>query len=110
MKLIKDGMKDMKGGWFIGDFEPSVHRTKDFEVCYKVHPKGEVWDNHYHKIQREINYLIRGKMTIGDREINQGGIFIFEPYDVADPIFIEDCELIVVKTPSMKNDKYKVEE
>ena len=42
--------------------------------------------------------------------INQGDIFIFEQYDVADPIFLEDCELIVVKTPSIQNDKYKVEE
>jgi hypothetical protein len=110
MKLIKGGMKVMTGGWFIGNFEPSVHRTKDFEVCYKVHTKGEVWDNHYHKIQREINYLIRGKMTIGDTELNRGDIFIFEQYDIADPVFLEDCELIVVKVPSIKNDKYTVDE
>tara|TARA_R110002012_G_scaffold162022_2_gene324289 strand:+ start:7429 stop:7755 length:327 start_codon:yes stop_codon:yes gene_type:complete len=108
LKLIKNGMESMIGGWFVGNFEPSAHKTELFEVCYKVHPKGESWDTHYHKIQKEINYLIRGKMTIGDIEIFQGDIFIFEPLEVADPVFLEDCELIVIKTPSIKNDKYKV--
>jgi hypothetical protein len=49
-------------------------------------------------------------MTIGDTELNRGDIFIFEQYDIADPVFLEDCELIVVKVPSIKNDKYTVDE
>ena len=25
-------IKDMIGGWFVGDFEPTAYKTKDFEV------------------------------------------------------------------------------
>jgi len=104
-----DKIENMVGGWFIGDFEPSVLKTKDFEVCYKFHPAGEVWDNHYHKVATEINYLIRGKMNLSGIELNQGDIFTIYPDEVAIPEFLEDCELIVVKTPSIKGDKYIVE-
>ena len=77
MKIIN--MSDMIGGWFIGDFEPTVFKTDQFEVCYKQHYKGEVWDNHYHKVATEINYLIRGEMKINDTLLSQGDIFLIEP-------------------------------
>jgi len=102
-------IKDMVGGWFIGNFEPSVIKTEDFEVCFKFHPKGEQWDTHYHKIATEVNYLIRGEMKINDDFLNQGDIFVLEPNEIANPEFLTDCELIVVKTPSVINDKYIVE-
>ena len=106
MKINK--IEEMVGGWFIGDFEPSVLKTKDFEVCYKFHHAGEIWDNHYHKVATEINYLIRGKMNLSGIELNQGDIFTIYPDKVAIPEFLTDCELIVVKTPSIKEDKYIV--
>jgi len=98
--------EQMKQGWFIGNFEPSSYKTEDFEVCYKKHFKGEKWDAHYHKISTEINFLIEGKMTIQNRQLNSGDIFILKPEEIADPIFLEDCTIIIVKTPSIKNDKY----
>lgn len=104
MKVYK--MSDMIGGWFIGDFEPTAFNTENFEVSYKQHPKGEEWDTHYHKIATEINYIIRGEMMINDDLLKEGDIFILEPNEVSKPEFLTDCELIVVKTPSVKNDKY----
>jgi hypothetical protein len=101
---------NMKGGWFIGNFEPAAYTTGDFEVCYKKHSAGEHWDVHYHTQATEINYLIKGKMTIQNIELNSGDIFILKPYEIADPIFLEDCELVIVKTPSVKDDKYIVGE
>ena len=106
MKINK--IEEMVGGWFIGDFEPSVLKTKDFEVCYKFHHAGEIWDNHYHKVATEINYLIRGKMNLSGIELNQGDIFTIYPDEISVPEFLTDCELIVVKTPSIKEDKYIV--
>lgn len=99
---------EFKGGWFVGNFEPSVFKTKDFEVCFKKHQKEEKWPKHYHKIATEINYLIRGKMRIQNQELNAGDIFVIYPEEIADPFFLEDCELIVVKTPSKINDKYEI--
>ena len=106
MKTYK--IKDMHEGWFIGDFNPSVLKTKEFEVCHKIHEKNEKWPIHYHKIATEINYLIRGKMSIQEKLLLEGDIFILEPGEIADPIFHERCELIVVKTPSLVDDKYEV--
>ena len=102
--MKKFRLADMKSGWFVGGFEPTAYFTKDFEVNYRIHPKGEFWDKHYHTEVTEINLLIRGKMTIQNQELNSGDIFIIEPYEVTDPVFLEDCELICVKLPS-KNDK-----
>lgn len=99
--------KEMIGGWFVGDFKPTAYKTKKFEVCYKIHQQGEKWPKHYHKIATEINYLIRGKMTIGGKEIHAGQIFILKPGEIAEPNFLEDCEIIVIKTPSVVGDKYE---
>ena len=106
MRLLK--LSDMTDGWFVGGFEPTAYFTKDFEVNYRLHPKGQFWETHYHTDVTEINLLIRGKMTIQDQEINSGDIFVIEPRDITDPIFLEDCEIICVKTPSL-NDKVVIE-
>ena len=99
--------KEMVRGWFVGDFEPSVFRTKEFEVALLLHEKGEAWPVHYHKIATEINYLVSGKMILQGRELNAGDIFVIEPYEIADPQFLEDCQVICVKTPSVPGDKYE---
>lgn len=99
----------MIGGWFVGDFDSSVYKTKLFEVCYKIHEKGEVWPTHYHK-GVEINYLMHGRMTINNVELNAGDIFIIDPGEIAAPEFLDKCEIIVVKAPSNPEDKYIVEE
>jgi quercetin dioxygenase-like cupin family protein len=104
--MKKFRIEDMKGGWFAGDFEPSVLKTKDFEVGYKYHPAGEKWDVHYHKEADEITFLLRGRMRIQDQELVSGDIFVIPKWEVADPVFLEDCEVIVIKTPSVIGDKY----
>ena len=106
MKIYKQ--QEWKGGWFIGDFQPAAYHTKDFEVCHKIHPKGEEWPEHYHKVATEINMLIKGRMTIDDHIFEAGDVFVIEPDETVDPTFLEDCELIVVKTPSLTYDKYEI--
>ena len=44
-------------------------------------------------------------MIIQDKEINEGDIFILEPKEIADPIFLEDCEIVCVKIPRITGDK-----
>ena len=100
--------QNMKGGYYIGNFEPSAYKTKDFEVAYVKHPKNDTWVKHYHKIITEINFVISGKVRINDSEFEEGDIFIIEPNEIVDPLFLEDTELIVTKTPSEPNDKFIV--
>jgi hypothetical protein len=47
-------------------------------------------------------------MTICGRMIEPGTVFVLEPNEVADPIFHEDCQVLCVKVPSVKDDKYEV--
>lgn len=99
----------MVRGWFVGDFEPSAFRTKNFEVGLLSHKKDEKWPEHFHLKAAEINCLISGKMKIKGTEINSGDIFVLEQGEVADPEFLEDCSLIVVKTISDVKDKYEIQ-
>jgi len=98
----------MTKGWFIGDFEPAAFKTQDFEVSWRIHPKGEHWETHYHKEATEINLLIKGSMTIQNQHLTSGDIFILDPEEIADPVFLEDCEVLCIKTPSVPDDKYIV--
>lgn len=106
--MITGKLDFFKGGWFIGNFSPAMLRTDQFEVCYKYHTKGEAWPAHYHKLGTEYNLLVRGKMKMHDQILEAGTLFIMERYEVADPEFLEDCEVLIIKTPSVPGDKYEV--
>tara|TARA_A100001515_G_C4583288_1_gene213655 strand:- start:755 stop:1075 length:321 start_codon:yes stop_codon:yes gene_type:complete len=106
--MKKFRIEDMKSGWFVGNFEPTAFKSEDFEVCYRVHPKGEHWQRHTHKIGTEINLLIKGQMKMCNEELQSGDIFIVYPGEISDPIFLEDCEIVCIKSPSVPDDKYEV--
>ena len=95
-------------GWFIGDFKPSILRTDKFEVGILTHKKGEYWPPHFHKEAIEYNVLLEGKMKVQETIINTEDIFIFKKGEIADPEFLEDCKVLVVKVPSIPRDKYEV--
>jgi len=102
-------LKDMWRGWFVGDFEPSAYKTKNFEVAYGYHKKGDTWQKHYHKIATEINLITEGKVKVNDQIFSKGDIFILKPNEIVDPLFLEDTRFVVIKTISDANDKYIVE-
>jgi quercetin dioxygenase-like cupin family protein len=102
-------LSDMHRGWIIGDFGPSLYQTSHFEVGILTHPKGEKWAAHYHKVGTEFNVLLAGSMRVCDTELVAGDTFIIEPYEVADPVFHEDCTIVCVKIPSDTQDKYFIE-
>jgi hypothetical protein len=106
--MKKSKLSDMYRGWFIGDFDPSVLKTKDFEVGVLLHTKGEHWPAHYHIVATEYNVLLSGSMEISGEMIGPGDIFVMEPSEIASPIFHEDCQVLCVKIPSVKGDKYIV--
>ena len=53
--------------------------------------------------------LVKGQMTMSGELIKEGEIFIMEPYEVADPEFLEDCVVLCIKAPSLPGDKYIVD-
>ena len=107
MKITR--IEDYLGGWFVGNFEPAAYKTNGFEVSYKIHKKNEKWDWHYHEHLDEINLLVRGKMTIQGKTLMSGDVFVLEQLEIADPEFLEDCEIICIKSPNITNDKVIIE-
>ena len=106
--MIMKHLSEFFRGWVVGDFEPNIIRTKDFEIGILTHKKDEYWPAHYHKIATEYNILISGKMIIADRTLNSGNIFIIQPNEISEPIFVEDCTILCIKVPSAPGDKYLV--
>ena len=102
-------INDMKGGWFIGDFDPSVFKNCFFEVAHHQHEAGYRAEYHTHKIAQELTYILNGKMEVSGKTLQKGDIFIYEPYEVADALVIEDVDLIVVKWPSVPSDKFSTD-
>ena len=106
--MKKCNLSEFWRGWFIGNFEPSVLKTDQFEVGVLTHAKDEVWPKHYHAQHTEYNLLLKGKMLICGEIINEGEFFIMFPNEVADPVFLEDCTVLCIKTPSVPGDKHEV--
>ncbi|QWD44511.1 hypothetical protein G6661_01785 [Polynucleobacter paneuropaeus] len=104
MRLYK--LKDMFRGWFIGNFDPSVHKTELFEVGVLQHKKGEHWPGHVHRLSEEFNVLLEGYMTINELDIHAGDIFVIEKNEYSQAIFHEDCKIVCVKIPSIPSDKH----
>jgi dTDP-glucose pyrophosphorylase len=93
-------------GWIIGNFLPSVEKNKYCEIGYLSHSKNSGWDFHYHKQAIEFNILVKGKMVINNVFYHTNDIFIINKNIISCPIFLEDCEIICIKIPSIQNDKY----
>jgi dTDP-glucose pyrophosphorylase len=101
-------LKNYTRGWLVGNFVPSIEKNTECEIGYLQHTKNTFWDYHYHKKSKEINILVKGKMIINNIIYNKNDIFIINPNVISCPIFLEDCEIICIKIPSSKNDKYIV--
>ena len=106
MKLYK--LSDMKGGWFIGNFEPTVIQSPLFEVAYKNYSAGNREAKHVHKVATELTVIAFGRVCMNGVEYSAGDIVVLEPGDVTDFEAIDDAATVVVKLPSVAGDKYLV--
>lgn len=94
-------------GWFIGDFDKAVVRTKAFEVNYQVNKKGHS-PSHLHKIITEIQLVLSGRMLVNGVIFSPGEICELEPGDIGQIEYLEECATVAVKFPSIPDDKYYV--
>lgn len=95
----------------MGDFQPSIIQTDQVEVAHHSYGKGYKGASHTHLIATEINYILRGSCVVDDKyTLVTGDIWVYEPGDVSKVLFLEDTDLIIIKTPSVPGDKYLVEE
>ncbi len=108
--MIKSNLSEMKGGWFIGNFEPTLLHTNDCEVSVKRYKKGDKEGKHYHKIATEYTVITQGKVVMFDTVFTEGDIIVVEPGEATSFEALEDTVTTVVKIPGANNDKYVVED
>jgi hypothetical protein len=103
-KKINDFFK----GWLIGDFEPSIFRSKDIEVGVKNYKSGDVESKHVHKFSTEYTIVLSGKVKMLNNIYSEGDIATIEPNIPNQFECLEDAMLLIIKTPSVIGDKYEL--
>jgi len=105
--MEKFNLKDMIGGWFIGNFTPSLYKTNDVEVAVKKYKMGDKENAHYHKVATEFTLIIDGVVKMSGKEYFSGEIIKINPNEITDFEAISDVTTVVVKLPGANNDKYE---
>jgi quercetin dioxygenase-like cupin family protein len=93
-------------GWVVGDFEPNIIRSKDFEVMVQYYKKGDVESRHVHKIADEITIIVSGEFKMNGEILKAGDIVHLLPGDATDFECLLDGATTVIKTPSVIGDKF----
>ena len=104
--MKKYDLKKFIKGWFIGDFEPTLFPSKDFEVAIKRYKLNDHEESHTHKISTEYTLIVTGSVLMNDEVYNEDDIIIIDPNEYTNFICLSDVVTCVVKIPSSKNDKY----
>ena len=105
-KVEKRRIEEFTRGWFIGDFNPSFLKTNDFEIGVKNYKKGEKEEKHYHKIAKEYTVILEGRFKMNSKVLKKSDIVLIEPNKKVAFECIEKGYTLVIKTPSVKEDKY----
>jgi mannose-6-phosphate isomerase-like protein (cupin superfamily) len=102
-------MLNTQNKWFIGDFEPNVLQTNDFEIAIKRYNTGDYELSHYHKISTEYTIIVEGEVEMNGVKYVKDDIIIIKPNTVTDFKSLTDVITTVVKVPCSKDDKYLTE-
>ena len=93
------------GGWFIGDFVPTMLATRDFEVCIKRYSTGDREPLHFQLLATEFTLVISGRCRIGAYMLGPDDVLRIDPLEAADFEALTDVVLVAIKTPSISSDK-----
>ena len=104
--MEKYNLDDFVRGWIVGDFEPNIFRTKDFEFMVRYYKKGDSEEKHVHKVADEITVVVSGKFKMNGEALEKGDVVHLSPGDPTDFKCLEDGATAVVKRPSVIGDKY----
>ena len=102
-------LDDMVRGWFVGDFEPTVHRSSEVEVAIKAYSAGETEARHVHRIATELTAVVSGSVRMDGADLHAGDIVEIAPGQPSDFLALTDAVVVAVKLPAVAGDKYPVE-
>jgi quercetin dioxygenase-like cupin family protein len=95
-------------GWVIGNFEPSLLKTDDFEIAVKHYECGDFEPKHYHRVATEITIIAEGMVRMNGEIYSKGDIITIEPGEATDFKALHETITTVIKFPCVKDDKYIV--
>jgi quercetin dioxygenase-like cupin family protein len=104
MKLTK--IEDYFKGWVVGNFNPSLFKTENFEVAVKYYKKDDYEPEHYHKVATEITIITKGNVVMNGTSYSEGNVITIEPGESTDFRVMDDVTTTVIKFPCVKDDKY----
>lgn len=104
MKLFN--LKNMTGGWLVGDFQPVCLPLDACEVACKRYKAGDAEGRHVHRVATELTLIASGRVLINGTEYASDDIIVLEPGEPADFKVLEDTITVVVKIPSVIGDKH----
>ena len=99
-------LDDMIKGWFVGAFSPTALISDACEVAVKRYKAGDREASHYHRVATEVTLILEGTVRMAGKEWGAGDIVVLEPGDITDFEALTDAVNVVVKKPSVPNDKF----
>ncbi len=106
--MKKHKLQDMVKGWFVGNFSPVALASEDFEVAIKHYRAGDREPAHVHRVATELTAIVQGRVRMLNQEFESGDIVTVEPGEATSFEALTDVITVVVKTPSLTDDKYLV--
>ena len=88
----------------ISDFDFDL--PEELIARYPLEKRDESRLLHYNLESKSVQHK---KFQDISQILESGDIFVIPPYEIADPEFIEDCEIVILKTPSNTKDKYVID-
>lgn len=106
MKIFK--INDMKNGWIVGKFSPSVYNA-DYEIGIKKYKTNDEELTHHHRLATEFTIVISGVISMNNILFSEGDIIQVDTFEDVKFKCIKDAVTVVFKTISDTNDKYITE-
>ncbi|WP_220497975.1 hypothetical protein [Stieleria mannarensis] len=104
--VTKHRLRDFVGGWLVGHFQPALIANNDVEVAVKLYRAGDHEKSHYHAVATEFTVIASGRVRMNDREYVSGDIIQIDPGQSTDFEALEATTTVVIKTPSVPDDKF----
>jgi hypothetical protein len=101
----KLNLSEFIGGWFVGNFKPSMFINQHLEVGVKLFRSGDREPSHKQIHATEITVVSEGKVRIGNLILEKGDVLLIHPGEFADFEALTDGSLTCVKFPSIPSDK-----
>ncbi len=107
--MKRHNLADMRGGWFVGQFEPSVLKLTECEVAVKRYSAGAREAAHVHKLATKLTLIVSGRVTMNGQVFGEGEIIELAPGEPGEFGVLEDTVTVVVKSPSVSSDKHALQ-